>query len=193
MYKKFAYILLFTIIFNICLTLSPFHINIANAEDSSMSKSKQDFQLQPGDIIITKGPVLFGFFGHSSIAIDHDTVLQIEGPGDKPITESFESFKSRFVEGKDDWIKIYRCAKPGAGKKAARWTKENYENTNHRYLVTLNLKSKHFTYCTKIIYQAYKEGVSQNAVTDHGMYIISPYALKDNFTDEYHLKLVKTY
>lgn len=61
MYKKFAYILLFTIIFNICLTLSPFHINIANAEDSSMSKSKQDFQLQPGDIIITKGPVLFGF------------------------------------------------------------------------------------------------------------------------------------
>lgn len=119
MYKKFVYILIFTIILNICLTLSPLHSNIANAENTSMSKSKQDFQLQPGDIIITKGPVLFGFFGHSSIAIDHDTVLQIEGPGDKPITESFESFKSRFGEGKDDWIKIYRCAKPGAGIKAA--------------------------------------------------------------------------
>ena len=35
-------------------------------------------------------------FGHSSIALDRDTVLQIEGPGDKPITESFESFKQRF-------------------------------------------------------------------------------------------------
>ena len=79
-------------------------------------------------------------FGHSSIAIDHNTVLQIEGPGDKPITESFESFKSRFGEGQDDWIKIYRCVKPGAGKKAAQWTKENYENTDNRYLVTLNLK-----------------------------------------------------
>ena len=55
-----------------------------------------DFKLQPGDIILTKGPVLFGFFGHSSIALDRDTVLQIEGPGDKPITESFESFKQRF-------------------------------------------------------------------------------------------------
>ena len=53
-------------------------------------------------------------FGHSSIALDHDTVLQIEGPGDKPITESFHSFKQRFGEGKDDWIKIYRCSMPGA-------------------------------------------------------------------------------
>ena len=52
-------------------------------------------------------------FGHSSIALDHDTVLQIEGPGDKPITESFHSFKQRFGEGKDDWIKIYRCSMPG--------------------------------------------------------------------------------
>ena len=51
-------------------------------------------------------------FGHSSIALDHDTVLQIEGPGDKPITESFHSFKQRFGEGKDDWIKIYRCSMP---------------------------------------------------------------------------------
>ena len=30
------------------------------------------------------------------LLLDHDTVLQIEGPGDKPITESFESFKQRF-------------------------------------------------------------------------------------------------
>ena len=46
--------------------------------------------------LFLQNPVLFGFFGHSSIVLDHDTVLQIEGPGDKPITESFESFKQRF-------------------------------------------------------------------------------------------------
>ena len=192
--RKILLYILITIMFFMISTciFPPNHLN-AESQEHTYSASNKDFQLQPGDIIITKGPVLYGFFGHSSIAIDHNTVLQIEGPGDKPITESFESFKSRFGEGQDDWIKIYRCVKPGAGKKAAQWTKENYENTDNRYLVTLNLKSKRFTYCTKIIYQAYKEGVSKNAVSDHGLYIISPYALKDNFTIEYRLKLVKTY
>ena len=61
--------------------------------------------------------MLYGFFGHSSIAIDEDTVLQIEGPGDKPITESFESYKHRFGTGKNEWIKVYRSVKPGAGQK----------------------------------------------------------------------------
>ncbi|MEJ7291486.1 hypothetical protein WL384_12465, partial [Staphylococcus epidermidis] len=70
--------------------------------------------------------------------------------------------------------------------------KRHYENSHSRYLVTLNLKSTKYTYCTKIIYQAYKYGVDQNAVSDHGLYIISPYALKDNFTKDYRLKLVKS-
>ena len=74
----------------------PSHTYASISSTSSSSGKGNDFKLQPGDIILTKGPVLFGFFGHSSIALDHDTVLQIEGPGDKPITESFESFKQRF-------------------------------------------------------------------------------------------------
>ncbi len=32
---------------------------------------------------------MWGFFGHCSIAIDDKTILQIEGPGDKPTTQSF--------------------------------------------------------------------------------------------------------
>lgn len=72
------------------------HTYASISSTSSSSEKGNDFKLQPGDIILTKGPVLFGFFGHSSIALDHDTVLQIEGPGDKPIIESFESFKQRF-------------------------------------------------------------------------------------------------
>ncbi|PNZ24531.1 lipoprotein N-acylation protein LnsA [Staphylococcus petrasii] len=160
---------------------------------ATASAKNEDFELQPGDIILTKGPVLFGFFGHSSIALDHDTVLQIEGPGQKPITESFESFKERFGEGKDDWIKVYRCSKAGAGQQAANWARQHYEDSDKTYLVTINPKSERFTYCTKIIYQAYKYGVNKNAVNDQGLLIISPYALVDNFTDDYRLKLVKTY
>ncbi len=57
---------------------------------ATTSAKNDDFELQPGDIILTKGPVLFGFFGHSSIALDHDTVLQIEGPGQKTINQSFD-------------------------------------------------------------------------------------------------------
>ena len=83
------------------------HTYASISSTSSSSEKGNDFKLQPGDIILTKGPVLFGFFGHSSIALDHDTVLQIEGPGDKPIIESFESFKQRFGVKKNDWIKIY--------------------------------------------------------------------------------------
>lgn len=188
MLKKLSCIIL------ILSLLSTFiHTNMADAAYSEANTDDDNFQLQPGDIIITKGPVLFGFFGHSSIAIDHDTVLQIEGPGDKPMTESFESFKERFAQGKTDWMKIYRCAYPGAGTKAAKWVKDNYENSDSRYLVTPNLNSKKFTYCTKIIYQAYKFGVDKNAVSDHGLYIISPYAITDNFTDQYQLNLVKSY
>ena len=87
--------------------------------------------------------------------------------------------------------KVYRCSHPNAGTKAAQWAKKHYENSDSEYLVTFNLKSETFTYCTKIIYQAYKYGVDKNSVSDHGLYIISPYALTDNFTDEYKLKLVK--
>ena len=100
----------------IILITFPTHLLAYTSNANALSPTEDDFDLQPGDIILTKGPVLFGFFGHSSIALDHDTVLQIEGPGDKPITESFHSFKQRFGEGKDDWIKIYRCSMPGAGE-----------------------------------------------------------------------------
>ncbi|MBO1200013.1 hypothetical protein J3T65_11630 [Staphylococcus simiae] len=172
----------------------PFIINqTVMSADKSIDTSHDDFKLQPGDIIITKGPVLYGFFGHSSIAIDNKNILQIEGPGDKPMTQSFDSFKYIYASGKNDWMKVYRCTKPGAGQKAATWVKDNYENTDHRYLVTLNLNSKNFTYCTKIIYQAYKFGVSKDAVKSHSLYIISPYAITDNFTKDYKLKLVKSY
>ena len=41
-----------------------------------------------------------GIFGHCSIAIDDKTILQIEGPGDKPTTQSFESFKYNYASGK---------------------------------------------------------------------------------------------
>ena len=92
---------------------------------------------------------------------------------------------------KNDWIKIYRCEYPNAGQKAADWAKAHYKNSDKTYLVTLNLKSERFTYCTKIIYQAYKYGVSKDTINDHGLLIISPYALVDNFNNDYRLKLVK--
>ena len=87
--------IIFVIFISLLFFAFPSHTYASISSTSSSSGKGNDFKLQPGDIILTKGPVLFGFFGHSSIALDHDTVLQIEGP-DKPITESFESFKQRF-------------------------------------------------------------------------------------------------
>ena len=34
-------------------------------------------------------------------------------------------------------------------------------------------------------------GVSKDTINDHGLLIISPYALVDNFNNDYRLKLVK--
>ncbi|CDR20492.1 TPA: hypothetical protein RRM88_000390 [Staphylococcus argenteus] len=188
--KFIKHTIIFLLLF---IVISPIDAPSTFADNKYKEIKDDHFKLQPGDIIITKGPVMWGFFGHSSIAIDDKTILQIEGPGDKPTTQSFESFKYIYASGKNDWMKVYRCTYPGAGKKAADWVKKNYENTNHRYLVTLNLNSKNFTYCTKIIYQGYKFGVSEKSVKSHGLLIISPYAIKDNFTEPYRLKLVKTY
>lgn len=93
---------IFSIVLIVILASHPF----AQANTLTTSSTKDDnFKLQPGDIILTKGPVLFGFFGHSSIALNHDTVLQIEGPGQKPITESFDSFKERFEKRKMTGLK----------------------------------------------------------------------------------------
>ena len=41
----------------------------------------------------------------------------------------------------NDWIKVYRSVKPGAGIKAAQWAKA-YKDSDKTYLVTLNLKSE---------------------------------------------------
>ena len=51
-------------------------------------------------------------------------------------------------------------------ERAAKWAEEHYKDTDKTYLVTLNLKSERFTYCTKIIYQVYKYGVSKIQLTN---------------------------
>lgn len=64
----------------IILITFPTHLLAYTSNSNPLSSTEDDFDLQPGDIILTK-EVLYGFFGHSSIALDHDTVLQIEGLG----------------------------------------------------------------------------------------------------------------
>ncbi|SUL33459.1 Uncharacterised protein [Staphylococcus aureus] len=89
-------------------------------------------------------------------------------------------------------MKVYRCSYPGAGKKAAEWVKKTmrYKSSLSSYI---KFEQQKFTYCTKIIYQAYKFGVSEKSVKSYGLHIISPYAIKDNFIDPYKLRLVKAY
>ena len=64
-----------------------------------------------------------------SCAIDDKTILQIDGDISKNIIMQVESLQLQ---------------------KAADWVKKNYENTNHRYLVTLNLNSKNLRIVLKL-------------------------------------------
>lgn len=124
---------------------SPKQLQIISIQKFKMTNSNYNLV-----ILLLQKALSCGDFGHCSIAIDDKTILQIEGPGDKPTTQSFESFKYNYASGKNDWMKVYRCSYPGAGKKAAEWVKKNYENTNHRYLVTLNLNSKNLHIVLKL-------------------------------------------
>ena len=165
----------------IILITFPTHLLAYTSNSNALSPTEDDFDLQPGDIILTKGQFLFGFFGHSSIALDHDTVLQIEGPGTNPLQSHSILSNNDLVKAKMIGLKstVVLCLEL---ERAAKWAEEHYKDTDKTYLVTLNLKSERFTYCTKIIYQAYKYGVSKNSINEHGLLIISPYALVDNFT-----------
>ena len=78
----------------IILITFPTHLLAYTSNSNALSPTEDDFDLQPVILYSLRAQFYLVSFGHSSIALDHDTVLQIEGPGDKPITESFHSFQT---------------------------------------------------------------------------------------------------
>lgn len=116
--------------------------------------------LKKGDIIITNGTSSFGLTGHSAIAIGGDEILHIAGPGEKPSILNRKEFYRKYIDSWYDWIKIYRPYNSEYGKRAANWAEITYKNSNATYKINTNIFSTNETYCSKIVFQAYKFGVN---------------------------------
>lgn len=74
-------------------------------------------------------------------------------------------------------MKVYRCSYPGAGKKRLNGLRKlwEYKSSLSSYI---KFEQQKFTYCTKIIYQAYKFGVSEKSVKVMDYILFHPMQLK---------------
>jgi hypothetical protein len=137
--------------------------------------------LLPGDIIITNSTSSSGITGHAGIVIRDNTILHIEGPGKHPDAPTIEEFKANYNKG---WIMVYRTQYAPWGVEAAKWAERTYENSNAVYKITSDINSTNETYCSKIVFQAYKFGPGKVTFRDKLCYktkrlYVAPYDLKD--------------
>ncbi|MFI3231672.1 MAG: hypothetical protein R3Y29_09020, partial [bacterium] len=144
-----------------------------------------------GDIIITNSTLFLGLTGHAGIALDSNDILHIAGIGYTPDITRKETFIEDYSAW-GSWIKVYRPLNYAYGVKVASWAKNTYVDSNAKYVINTNVNSTHETYCSKIVFQAYKFGANtedafywvyntENGSDNNGYYInfgiIQPYNL----------------
>ena len=160
--------------------------------------------LKKGDIIVTNGTSFYGITGHAAIAVGEDDILHIGGPGEKPKVVPRKDFYDRYVNSWYDWIKIYRPNVYLYGSKAANWAERVYRYSNATYKINTDIFSTDETYCSKIVFQAYKFGAntedafywtydSNTGYQGNGYYItfgiIAPYNLSSLIKSDYIYKV----
>lgn len=156
---------------------------------STMSTSK----MQAGDIIITNGTSFSGLTGHAGIAISHTQILSIAGPGSKPSVHTISDWKSRYQKtGSGNWSRVYRVSNPIDATTAYPWAKKTYQNSNAGYNITPNYWGTKDTYCSKIVWQAYRYGAGIHTVTVPNGLIVLPYSLPNYFNSGMGIRQVSS-
>lgn len=128
------------------------------------------FTHKPGDILVTKstqcksGVKCTGLTGHSGIVLENGKVLHIAGPGYHPTQISTSTWYDRYSS-----TKVVRPNSSTEGKKAATWAYNFYvtgEGKNYEYDIRTTLNGKDGkTYCSKLVWQAYKNGAGKSLAT----------------------------
>lgn len=153
---------------------------------STMSTGK----MQAGDIIITNGTSFSGLTGHAGIAISDTQILSIAGYGSKPATWSIANWEKKYHKESNSWSKVYRVNNPIDAVTAYAWAKKTYQNSNAIYDLSLNYAGTKYTYCSKIVWQAYRYGAGIHTVTVPNGLIVLPYSLPNYFNSGMGLKQV---
>ncbi|CAM3131918.1 YiiX/YebB-like N1pC/P60 family cysteine hydrolase [Staphylococcus argensis] len=171
----------------------------AYKEDQKMRKepavdtySKSKYHMRAGDVLISNGTSgSFHLPGHAAIAISSKKLVHIAGPKAHPATHSLKWFKKRYTKH-HSYIKMYRPKKKSAGKKAAKWSRKNIVGHKWHYQINNKRNEVHPTYCSKIVYQAYKKGVGSGTMKTSSK-IILPLQLPQYSHGSGKLHRVKTF
>lgn len=132
--------------------------------DSRLAKANEGIpSLAKGDVLITNGTSSYGLTGHAAIAIGSDEILSIDAPGENPSIKTRSAFYRKYKKSSSKWIKVYSPNKSKWGKSAAQWASNNYENSNATYQINTDINGTSKTYCSKIVFQAYKFGAGRSS------------------------------
>ncbi len=138
------------------------------------------FTLNRGDILVTNGTSFAGITGHSGIAISDYEILHIPGPNHHPeVISLYDWNKTYSYKNPISWTKVYRHKNYNIANKAAKWAKNTYKNSNATYKITAYLETTDTTYCSKLVWQAFRYGPNtpQTELMKYG--VITPYSLDD--------------
>ncbi|MCR5829681.1 MAG: hypothetical protein K6F93_04925 [Lachnospiraceae bacterium] len=158
------------------LSKSPYFNEVYSSENNRV---QQNFLPARGDIVITNGTSSAGIFGHSGIAVSAYNILHIAGFGCVPELITFGSWNNTYsYVNEDSWTKVYRCTDSSVANAAATWAEDNYLDSFCIYMIDEELFGTFFTYCSKIVWQAYAFGPSSPAAYVPGWSgIVLPYEL----------------
>ncbi|MEH6943053.1 peptidoglycan amidohydrolase family protein [Bacillus sp. JJ722] len=176
--------------------------DVENEEVNSLL-AKSGYKMKKGDIFISNRTSSKGLTGHSAIAVSDEKILHIRGYNHTTQLLTLKQWKDDY--GKKDsktWTKVYRIKNTDDATKAGTWAYRNYYNPNGGASHTIKPKYglgggnmvKDPTYCSKIVWQAYRTGLGRGDVIKPPFSgLIMPYSLPDYFTSSYTPKLVANF
>lgn len=172
------------------MSVSASAFDTVDTQTSVTEEVSQQYVMQPGDVFVTNCAIANGMLGHASIAISHDKILHIGGFFEHPSVMSLAEWNKHYSSESGTWTKVYRSSNPERAVMAANWATKTYYNSNAIYMPSDNVASTDWTYCSKLVWQAYYYGAYEHPSEKQHDGLILPYALKDEIPD---MHLVHTF
>lgn len=168
------------------MSVSASAFDTVDTQTSVTEEVSQQYVMQPGDVFVTNNAT----FGHASIAISPDKILHIGGFGEHPSVMSLAEWNARYSSKSGTWTKVYRINDPVKAVMAAKWAEKTYCNSDAIYMLSDNVASTDWTYCSKLVWQAFYYGAYEHPGEAKHDGFIWPYSLKDEIPN---LHLVHTF
>lgn len=122
------------------------------------------YRILGGDIFVTNGRISSGLIGHAGIAINSKEILSTI-KGKTPSTESLQYWINNYANASDKvWLNVYRYKYSTDALKAARWAERTYKGKSARYRIDGDFSTTSYTYCSKIVWQAYRYGIPKTDI-----------------------------